>query len=126
MAERFEVYQCGVCGNVVGMLIVGGGQLTCCNQPMNLHAEKSADQGMEKHVPVIEDVGEGIKVKVGDVPHPMADDHFIQWIETVSENGDAKLFLSPGDTPEREFRKSKKLKKVRAYCNLHGLWTQEV
>jgi len=125
MAERFEVYQCGTCGNVVGMLIVGGGQLVCCGQPMILQEEKTADQGMEKHVPVVEEAGDRIKIKVGDVPHPMADDHYIQWIETVSEHGDAKLFLSPGDEPEREFHKSKKMKKVRAFCNLHGLWKQD-
>ena len=125
MAERFEVYKCGLCGNVVGMLIVGGGQLVCCGQPMDLQEEKTADQGMEKHMPVIEEAGDKIKVKVGDVAHPMTDDHYIQWIETVSENGDAKLFLSPGEAPERDFHKSKKMKKVRAFCNLHGLWTQE-
>lgn len=122
MAERFEVYKCEVCGNIVGMLVVGGGQLTCCNKPMTLLEEKTADQGQEKHVPVVEESGDRLNIKVGEVPHPMTDEHYIQWIETISEFGDAKLFLSPGEAPEREFHKSRKLKKVRAYCNIHGLW----
>ncbi len=125
MAERFEVYKCDLCGNVVGMIIVGGGQLACCNQPMTVQVEKTADQGMEKHVPVIEESGDRMKIKVGDTAHPMTDDHYIQWIETISEHGDAKLFLAPGEAPEREFHRPKKFKKARAYCNLHGLWKQE-
>jgi desulfoferrodoxin-like iron-binding protein len=29
-----EVYRCEVCGNVVEVKEVGGGELVCCNQPM--------------------------------------------------------------------------------------------
>ncbi|MBU3914074.1 desulfoferrodoxin FeS4 iron-binding domain-containing protein, partial [bacterium] len=94
MAERFEVYKCDLCGNVVGMIIVGGGKLVCCNQPMTPQVEKTADQGMEKHVPVIEESGDRMKIKVGATAHPMTKEHYIQWIETISEHGDAKLFLA--------------------------------
>jgi desulfoferrodoxin-like iron-binding protein len=31
-----EVYKCEVCGNVVEVKEVGGGELVCCNQPMTL------------------------------------------------------------------------------------------
>ena len=31
-----EVYKCGVCGNVVEVKTVGGGELVCCGEPMNL------------------------------------------------------------------------------------------
>lgn len=122
MAVRFDVFKCDICGNTVSMSLVGGGQLVCCNQPMTAMEEKTADQGQEKHVPVVSNEGEKMKVKVGDTAHPMADDHYIQWIEVISENGNALLYLSPGDEPERIFHRPKKPVKVRAYCNLHGLW----
>ena len=51
--KKLEVYKCNVCGNMVETIAVGGGELVCCNQPMELLAEKSEDEGNEKHVPVI-------------------------------------------------------------------------
>jgi len=30
-----EVYRCEICGNVVEVIEVGGGELVCCGQPMN-------------------------------------------------------------------------------------------
>jgi desulfoferrodoxin-like iron-binding protein len=34
-----EVYRCEVCGNVVEVKKVGGGELVCCGQPMILEKE---------------------------------------------------------------------------------------
>jgi len=31
-----EVYKCEICGNVVEVKEVGGGELVCCGQPMSL------------------------------------------------------------------------------------------
>jgi desulfoferrodoxin-like iron-binding protein len=31
-----EVYRCEICGNVVEVKKVGGGELVCCGQPMKL------------------------------------------------------------------------------------------
>ncbi len=36
MTEKDQVYKCNICGNVVKVLEVGGGELVCCGQPMNL------------------------------------------------------------------------------------------
>jgi desulfoferrodoxin-like iron-binding protein len=33
VGERFK---CGICGNLVKVEEVGGGQLVCCGQPMDL------------------------------------------------------------------------------------------
>ena len=63
------------------MLHGGAGELVCCGQPMAKLEEKTADSSTEKHVPVIEKLDDGYKVTVGSVPHPMADEHFIEWIE---------------------------------------------
>lgn len=126
MAEKLQVYRCEVCGNIVSVLYAGGGELVCCGQPMKLLAEKTADQGKEKHVPVVEQVGNKVKVKVGSVPHPMEEAHYIQWIEVVTESGSFVEFLKPGNPPEAEFTVNGKILKVREYCNLHGLWKKEV
>ena len=34
-----EVYSCEVCGNVVKVQEAGGGELICCNQPMDLEED---------------------------------------------------------------------------------------
>ena len=122
MTERLEVYKCNICGNIVKVLHVGPGQLVCCNQPMELLQEKTEDQGMEKHVPVIEKTGKGIRVKVGSIPHPMEDKHYIEWIEVMDGDNVQRKFLKPGEKPEAEFE-VKSVKKAREFCNVHGLWS---
>ena len=79
--EKRQIYRCPVCGNVVEVLYVGGGTLVCCGQPMELQEEHTQDAGMEKHIPVIEQKGTYVTVKVGDIPHPMEENHYIEWIE---------------------------------------------
>jgi superoxide reductase len=125
MAKRMEVYRCEVCGNIVEVLHGGSGQLVCCGKPMKLLVENTTDAAKEKHVPVIERVAEGIKVKVGSVAHPMEEKHYIEWIELVADGRVYRSFLSPGMAPEAVF--SVKAEKVwaREYCNLHGLWKGE-
>ncbi len=122
MTDRLQVYRCKVCGNIVTVLHRAAGQLVCCGQPMTLLEEKTEDQGKEKHVPVVEKTQKGVKVKVGSVPHPMEEKHYIEWIEVISENGTHIVFLKPGEKPEAEFECSGKILKVREHCNLHGLW----
>jgi len=125
MTEKKQIYKCNVCGNIVEVLHEGQGELVCCGQPMQLFSEKDTDAGMEKHVPVIERDGNKVKVKVGEIPHPMEEAHFIEWIEVSSKNETAKVFLNPGDAPEAEFEIEGEIK-VRIYCNIHGLWKSKV
>lgn len=122
MMKEKQVYKCNVCGNIVEVLYAGGGELVCCGQPMGLLEEKTKDEGLEKHVPVIEKTEKGIKVKVGSIPHPMEEKHYIQWIEVVTDNGVYRKHLKPKDMPEAEFEIKDKILKVREYCNVHGLW----
>ena len=122
MTELFQVYKCGVCGNIVTVLHAGGGTLVCCNQPMNLLVENTTDAAQEKHVPVIEKIDGGFKVKVGSVAHPMTEEHFIEWI-VIEAGGQVLLqMLRPGGAPEAVFKTDAKEIKAREYCNLHGLW----
>jgi superoxide reductase len=122
MAERLEVYKCSICGNVIEVMQGGKGQLVCCNQPMQLLKENTVDASLEKHVPVIEKTAEGIKVKVGGVPHPMEEKHYIVWIELFVDGKSYIQFLKPGDTPEAFFSVKGDNVSAREYCNLHGLW----
>ncbi len=122
MAERYEVYKCDLCGNIVQVLVGADGELVCCEQPMNLLKENSVDAAKEKHVPVIEKIEGGYKVKVGDVPHPMEEKHWIQWIELMADGKSYFAFLDPGQTPEAEFKVDASSVNTRGYCNLHGLW----
>jgi desulfoferrodoxin-like iron-binding protein len=36
VSKEGEVYLCEICGNVVVVKVVGGGELVCCGQPMTL------------------------------------------------------------------------------------------
>lgn len=122
MAQRLEVYKCDLCGNIVEVLFGSDGTLVCCGQDMTLLAENTVDAAKEKHVPVIEKIDGGVKVKVGEVAHPMEDKHFIQWIEIIADGQVYRKFLNPGDAPEAEFKVTADSIVAREYCNLHGHW----
>ena len=122
MAERLEVYKCELCGNIVEVLHGGKGELVCCGQPMKLMKENTVDAAKEKHVPVIEKIPGGYKVKVGAVAHPMEEKHFIEWIELIADGEAYRYFLKPGMAPEAIFKIDAAKVTAREYCNLHGLW----
>ena len=130
MAQFREIYKCSVCGNIVEVLHAGAGQLVCCGKPMELQIAKSQDQGVEKHLPVIEELPanacrgkDGFKIKIGEQEHPMVAGHYIEWIEIITADGKAgKKFLKPGEKPESEFYTRMDVVGARAYCNVHGLW----
>ena len=126
MAEIKEIYKCELCGNIVEVVHGGAGELTCCGQPMNLFVEKGEDQGQEKHLPVIKKVEGGVRVMVGDVPHPMMDEHYIEWIEVITESRVERCHLKPGETPEAFFSVEEEIIEVRSYCNIHGLWKMNI
>jgi superoxide reductase len=122
MTKKLEIYKCMVCGNIVEVLHTGAGELVCCGQPMENLAEKTADQGKEKHVPVIEKIDSGYKVKVGSIPHPMEEKHYIEWIEILADGMAYRKFLNPGDAPEAIFNLKANTVTAREHCNIHGLW----
>lgn len=122
MTKRLEVYKCEVCGNIVELLHEGVGQLVCCGKPMKLYEENTVDASKEKHVPVIEKIDGGYKVKVGSVPHPMEEKHYIEWIELIADGKAYREFLKPGQSPEATFMIGANQISAREYCNLHGLW----
>jgi len=122
MTKKNQIYKCNICGNIVEVLHAGIGELVCCGQPMELLKEKTEDEGTEKHVPIIEKTNKGFKVKVGSIPHPMEEKHYIEFIEVIADGKVYRKFLKPGQSPEAEFCIQADNIIAREYCNVHGLW----
>jgi superoxide reductase len=122
MAAKMETYKCTLCGNIVMVMHGGDGELVCCGQPMKKLVENTTDAAKEKHVPVIEKIQGGYKVKVGSVSHPMEEKHYIEWIELMADGKSYIEFLAPGKAPEATFMITANAVTAREYCNLHGLW----
>ena len=126
MAKKLEIFKCELCGHIIEVLHEGGGTLVCCGQPMKAISENSTDAAQEKHVPVVEKMDDGTRIKVGSVAHPMTPEHHIEWIQMITPEGYAcRVFLEPGQNPEAVFKMKPDKGKAREYCNLHGLWKSE-
>jgi superoxide reductase len=122
MTTIHQIYRCPICGNITQVLHPGVGQLVCCGQPMELLEGKTENEGQEKHLPIIEKSEGKVTVKIGSVPHPMVEEHFIEWIELTAGDKIYKKFLKPGDNPEAVFEITAENLSARTYCNVHGLW----
>ena len=122
MTEIKQIYKCEICGNIVEIIHRGGGTLTCCGKPMRLFTDNTVDAAVEKHLPVIEKIAGGVIVRVGEVEHPMLDEHHIEWLEIHTANKVYKKYLKPGEKPEAIFKVDENVLFAREYCNLHGLW----
>lgn len=122
MTKINEIYKCDICGNIVEVVNPKGGTLVCCNKPMRLLEGNTVDAAVEKHVPVVECTEAGIIVKVGQAPHVMTPEHYIQWIEVITPTKVYRKYLTAEDKPEAVFSIDEDIVCVREYCNLHGLW----
>ena len=120
--REVRFFKCNICGNILGLIKNGGGTLVCCGEPMQELITNTADASREKHVPVITKAGGKVTADVGSVPHPMLEEHYIEWIAIVSEDAVQRKSLKPGDAPKAEFCCNGGDVTVYAYCNLHGLW----
>lgn len=119
-------YRCAHCGNLVYVINDGSVNPVCCGEPMKLLKAGETDGAAEKHVPVIGVSGNEVAVKIGEVAHPMTEEHLIQWI-ALSANGRIDIRkLTKDDRPEAVFTlESEGPFIVYEYCNLHGLWKSE-
>jgi superoxide reductase len=89
---------------------------------MKLMSENTVDASLEKHVPVLEKSGNEVTVKVGSVPHPMEEKHYIEWIEVIVDGTIERQYLAPGQDPKASFVVKGGTATAREYCNQHGLW----
>jgi superoxide reductase len=121
--ERGQIYRCNTCGNMFELIMVGGGSPTCCGSELELLSDAPKDVGAEKHIPIIEKTASGVKVKVGSVPHPMEETHYIAWIEIITDKETQRAFLKPGEAPEADFMIDDTSNLIaKEYCTVHGLW----
>ena len=76
------------------------------------------------NVPVYSVEGGKVLVTVGEAEHPMAEEHYIEWISLQTKAGNQRKALKPGDAPKVCFAicEGDEVEAVYAYCNLHGLW----
>lgn len=119
--------RCAHCGNIAGMVNDAGVPIVCCGEPMGELVANTTDAATEKHVPVVTVAGNKVTAVVGEVAHPMVDEHFIQWIYVETENGGQRKVLKPGMEAKAEFLlENDKAIAVYEYCNLHGLWKKEI
>ena len=125
MTQKREIYRCSICGNMIEVTNAGVGTLVCCEKPMVRLDGNEADASFEKHVPVVEKMSGGYRVRVGSLSHPMTEGHYIQWIELMTKKKVLKHELTPDDMPEATFLTDEEMVCARAYCNLHGLWIKK-
>lgn len=121
-------YRCSLCGNMVCMVNDSGVTPSCCGEEMERVFTNTVDAAIEKHIPVIQQNGNKVLVSVGSMPHPMTQDHFINWVILQTNHGTYSRRLMPECIPEACFRIRADEYPVRAYawCNLHGLWVRNV
>ena len=123
-----KIAKCMHCGNVVEFLEDKGVPVVCCGEPMKVLSPNTTDAATEKHVPVVEVEGNKVTVKVGSVPHPMTEEHYIGFIILETSFGLHKKYLDHTGVAEATFVIGDDEKVVAAYeyCNLHGFWMKEM
>ena len=122
MTNHLELYRCEICGNIVQVMHASNGELVCCGKPMTLLiAHPKEDEKQEKHVPVF--INNNV-IQVGSIPHPMLEEHHIEFIETMTD--DKKhvqiKFLNINDDPQMNINENNHYNMAIEYCNIHGIW----
>ena len=125
---KAKFYICEHCGNIIEKIDDAGVPVMCCGQKMAELVPNTVEASGEKHIPVVTVKDGEIVVNVGSVNHPMAEEHFIEWVYVETEKGGQRKHLKPGEDPNVSFKVDEKDKAVAvyAYCNLHGLWMTEI
>ena len=121
---ELKFYKCKHCGNIIAVVKASGAPISCCGEKMTEIVPGTADAAVEKHVPVVEIKDGKVIVTVGEVAHPMAPEHYIEWIAISTDQGNQRKILEPGDKPMACFAlcDGEKFEAAYAYCNLPGLW----
>ena len=126
MTEKLEFYRCKICGNLIQVILNGVGELVCCGESMERLEANNQESGTgEYHIPVYIVNDDGFTtIQVGKEPHPMTEEHHIEFIERISEDKTkiTRQYLNAGDSPSIELHNSPAKECAKEYCNIHGLW----
>lgn len=119
-----KFYRCNKCGKIVEVIKGSNAPVGCCNEQMTEIVPGTTDAAVEKHTPVYEVKNNKVYVNVGEIEHPMQDEHYIEWVELITDKGMQRKSLSPKDEAKAVFTidDDEKVQAVYAYCNLHSLW----
>ena len=124
MKDKIRFYRCPHCGNIITKVEDSGVPVICCGEKMQELIPNDKDATVEKHVPFVEIQDGKLIVKVGEVEHPMSEDHYIMWIALVSDKSLDIHFLKPMEKPITSFPIVDDYV-IYEYCNFHGLWKKE-
>ncbi|MBE6493999.1 MAG: desulfoferrodoxin [Methanosphaera stadtmanae] len=119
-----NVVRCKNSGNVIEILKFGPDV-----DPSDFDVIETITEGDKapKHKPVITRENDAYVVKVGEVEHPMDEDHYIAVIELIADGQVHKQYLQPGDKPIATFKIPEATELyARELCTLHGLWKAEL
>lgn len=122
MKQKFM--RCEKCGNIIAMVKESGVPVMCCGEKMKEIIPGTVEASTEKHIPVYKVEENKVTVIVGEVEHPMQEEHYIEWISIQTKAGNQRKVLNAGEKPEVCFHicDGDEVEAVYAYCNLHGLW----
>ena len=122
-----KFFRCKHCGKIIAMVNDKPVPTMCCGEKMEELVPNTQDGAHEKHIPVVSVENNIVTVRVGEVDHPMMDAHYIMWIAIVTNMGNQRKVLNPGDAPVAQFAllPGEKVVKALEYCNLHGLYATE-
>ena len=125
MKQKF--LKCEHCGNIVAVVKETGVAVMCCGEKMKEIIPGIVEASKEKHIPQYTIEGNKVLVTVGEIEHPMQEEHCIEWISIQTKFGNQRKVLEPGKEPKVCFKicDGDEIEAVYAYCNLHGLWKNE-
>ena len=125
MEQKF--YICPHCGKIMALVKESGVPIICCGEQMKQIIAGTSDATAEKHIPKYKLENNKVIVSVGEIEHPMSQEHYIEWISLQTNAGNQRKCLKPNSKPEICFAicEGEKVEAVYAYCNLHSLWKSE-
>ncbi len=110
---RGKFYVCPVCGNVIRS--VGEALVSCCGITL---PPAEAEPALGEHAISVEDVEDEFYVSLR---HPMEKGHYISFLAAVSDDGTQFVKLYPEGNADARFKR-RRVRRLYAYCNRHGLF----